>query len=250
MRIICDTHDYYDSAQAFGQDRELIYVRKPLEMDSQWKRKTDKWPRVKFPSYSGIGAGSRQWSRQDIFHELEIRYHIIGFCGKIYGALQVIKYLGKYGVKNPVVFCYNVARVDKFLEEHFKKKQVGIYYAPQSTANKYKGQDWAKPPRDRVVAFFEECEREKEKYRELFTEYHCPVFVFSHRWDRFTFTVNGILKEVEFFRVFDPPTAFQEISMFWGGMAHPLKPIPEISDRIMAEAKGFDKWSFRKEPSK
>jgi hypothetical protein len=29
-----------------------------------------------------------------------------------------------------------------------------------------------------------------------------------------------------------------------------MKPIPEISDDDMRDVKGFDKWSFRKEPSK
>lgn len=248
MRIICDAHDYYDSAQAFGQDFDLIYVRKELEMDSQWKRKTDKWPSVVFPYYNGIGSGVR--GERNLFQDLEISFHIIGFCGKIYGALEVTQHQGKYNVKNPMVFCYNTARVDKFIEDHFKKKQIKAYYAPLSAANKHRNKNWAKPPRNKVVEFFAECEKNREKYHELFTEYYCPVFVYSHRWGRTVFTVNDILKRVEFFRVFDPVTAFQEVSMFWGSMAHPLKPIPEIPDKIMVEAKGFDKWSFRKESSK
>jgi len=31
-------------------------------------------------------------------------------------------------------------------------------------------------------------------------------------------------------------------------MAMPDKPIPEVSDADMVIAKGFNKWSFRKEP--
>ena len=50
--------------------------------------------------------------------------------------------------------------------------------------------------------------------------------------------------------VVDPYTAFQEIAMFLGGMAMPLKPIPHLSDEIIAASKGFDKYSFRKDKSK
>ena len=38
--------------------------------------------------------------------------------------------------------------------------------------------------------------------------------------------------------------------MFISNLAVPLKPIPKIDDKTMAEIKGFDKWSFRKEPGK
>jgi hypothetical protein len=36
--------------------------------------------------------------------------------------------------------------------------------------------------------------------------------------------------------------------MFMSNLAVPLKPVPEISDKIMVDIKGFDKWSFRKPP--
>ncbi len=61
---------------------------------------------------------------------------------------------------------------------------------------------------------------------------------------------NASLKELEFFRLFDPYTAFQEISMFLGGLAVPLKEIPQVPDKIMVGIKGFDQWSFRKLPGK
>lgn len=61
---------------------------------------------------------------------------------------------------------------------------------------------------------------------------------------------NACLKDVDFFRVFDPFTAFQELSMYYGGvLVHPNRPIPDVSDEDMVEVKGFDKkWSFRKPP--
>ena len=61
---------------------------------------------------------------------------------------------------------------------------------------------------------------------------------------------NACLKDLEFFRLFDTYTAFQEISMFLGGLAVPLKEIPHVPDKIMVGAKGFDQWSFRKPPQR
>ena len=48
-------------------------------------------------------------------------------------------------------------------------------------------------------------------------------------------------------RIKDPYTAYQELSMYLGNMAFPNKPIPTISDEVMAEIKGFNKFSFRKD---
>jgi hypothetical protein len=48
----------------------------------------------------------------------------------------------------------------------------------------------------------------------------------------------------------DPPyyTAYQGLQMYFGAMAQPNRPIPEVSDKDMVSIKGFDKWSFRKPP--
>jgi hypothetical protein len=54
---------------------------------------------------------------------------------------------------------------------------------------------------------------------------------------------------LEFYRVFDPYQAYQEVAMWLSNQAVPIKPIPEMSDEIKAESKGFNKFSFRKDPS-
>jgi hypothetical protein len=57
---------------------------------------------------------------------------------------------------------------------------------------------------------------------------------------------NDCLRPLGFMRVLEPYAAFQELFMWLANQARPLKPIPKIDDRTMAEAKGFDKFSFRK----
>lgn len=70
-----------------------------------------------------------------------------------------------------------------------------------------------------------------------------PVFVYY----RTEVILNPCLRPLEFFRVLDPYTAYQELFMYLSNLARPLKPIPEIDDKTMAEAKGFNKFSFRKD---
>lgn len=69
------------------------------------------------------------------------------------------------------------------------------------------------------------------------------------RWRRpqaLRIVYHACLREVEFFRVFDPYTAYQKIAMCLGGLARPQKAVPEVPDKTLSEAKGFDEWSFRK----
>jgi hypothetical protein len=63
------------------------------------------------------------------------------------------------------------------------------------------------------------------------------------------FRYNECLKELEFFRLIETYTAYQELQMFFGAMAQPNKPIPRVSDKDMASIKGFDQWCFRKPPA-
>ena len=109
--------------------------------------------------------------------------------------------------------------------------------------------------RDAIQKYFGECATKRDSFAEMFLEKGCPVFVgtveASWRWggkNDGKIVYNACLKDLEFFRLFDTYTAFQEIAMFLGGLAVPLKEIPEVPDKIMVGIKGFDQWSFRKPP--
>ena len=63
----------------------------------------------------------------------------------------------------------------------------------------------------------------------------------KERWED---RVQCLLEGPGFFRLFDTYTAFEEIAMFLGGLAVPLKEIPEVPDKIMVGIKGFDQWKL------
>ena len=230
MRILSEVHDYYDSVQKSGQDATLLYVRRPrtvrYENSSRYPRPT---------------THKRWW----FYHSdrLEVREHVIGFCGKVYGVLVLAKPLAE-GHRTAPAICYTLDEVDRFIEASYKPKQVQAYYAETYKRN------WRSLQRRTVFrTFFEECKAKQNAFSEIFTENRCPVFV-AYRGDReCSITFNAPLKDFEFFRIFDTYTAFQEIAMFMGNLAVPLKPISAIPDKDMVEIKGFDKkWSFRKPP--
>ena len=214
MRIISDFHYYYDAVQREGQDLSLIYLRKQIEEELPFP----------FPDIYDYGR------------DISISQRMVGFCGKVYPVLE-LNLRHDWGEKG--TFCFNFADVDAFVEANLKKDEIKDYHAKKWYRS------WQRRPHKRhlFAKFFAECEEKKNAFESMFEEH--PIFV---AFPRKHLIYNASLKDCEFFRVFDTYTAFQELSMYLGSKAQPEKPIPEVSDKIMVGVKGFNKWSFRKEP--
>jgi len=222
MRIISDFHDYYDCAQSYGQDMETIYQRKEKEIEYKEKM---------FPFFYGFRYNSPL--------DCATRAWVIGFCGNIYPVLEVCK-------NEDSDYCYNIEQLESSFETNFKKKEIEEYYLKKTGWKKNK-----KSGRDNTKKYFAKYEEKKKSYERLFKENRSPLFVAKERkYYDCLINYNAPLKDFEFYKIFDPHTAYQEISMYMYNFAEPMKEIPEISDETMAEIKGFDKWSFRKEPKK
>jgi hypothetical protein len=233
MRIISDFHDYYDAVQATGQDQTLVYRRMRDEVT------VSEYPLPVF--------------RVSFLHDapaIEIQQHIVGFCGKIYPVMALA-----HTASMQSAVCHNLAEVDFFLESTCRKREIEAYRAE---ANPYwRRRRWLDGSfhslRRKFEKHFTECTEKKDAFVEMFIEKQCPVWTGTvldmwRRQHNGKIVYNGSLKELEFFRLFDTYTAFQEIAMFLGGLAVPLKEIPHVPDKIMVGIKGFDKWSFRKPP--
>ena len=160
---------------------------------------------------------------------------IVGFCGKLYVGWKFYR-----KVKIPqynywtdgwkVEYTYNVDYATKFMETQIGKNTFL--------------QDHLKLINDANVL-------------EVFREYNAPAFVYDCDWSednyggnyRHSFTINPVLKDLKFYKVFDAFTAFQEIQMFISGvLGIGEKEIIEVADEYKIPQHGFDKWSFRKEP--
>lgn len=97
-----------------------------------------------------------------------------------------------------------------------------------------------------------EFHRNKPEQLNVFFE-DAPVFLaakgYYHELDYhgWLLTLNPRLNTVDFQQVLPPIEAYQQLSMWYGSRNFPENNIPEVSDKDLAEAKGFNKYSFRKE---
>jgi len=207
----------------------------------------DKWP---FP-----------WAYCRDSYPLSLKQHIIGWCGQIYPCLE-LSYMWKHtdpgkGVDYPHTHCYTLDEVDAFVTSYFKKKDTEVYFG-EIGPRYYRSTG---PCRKSFKDFYDAVEKVKDKHQKRFEEHLSPIFAATLHGRAYSgygslpdradpgqkIVWNASLRDYDFMRIKDPYTAYQELSMYLGNMAFPNKPIPVISDEVMAEIKGFNKFSFRKD---
>lgn len=217
MRIKSNFADYYDKIQWAGTDTQL-FIRTPKEV-LDVPLKVDKENEYEYKIYH--------------FNNVEI-----AFCGNLYVGYQFTK------SSTPISkYLYTLTEIKDFYESMNWKWKYN-----------YLGKNEYEKIYSNVT-----LTNSKNALSEYFIKYHTPIMICDkeRREDlkvgyRYIFpvTINGYLKPFNFQTVFPPQLCYQEISMFLGNMASPEKPIPHISDEILLGCKGFDKFSFRKDPSK
>ena len=253
MRLISNFHDYYDGGLSWGQEKSVFYNRQSEEIEKSPINFTES-----FDNYWWNGG-------------LLADDYVIGCCGKIYGMLVLYKAPEKHegifsiaaqqkAFEARKVFCYSVEDVDEFVESEFDDKQKKYYYEKgKKEVSKYGIHFYFSnykcrnaPRRAYVQEFFDQINSKKNAYQDFFLEKQVPIFVCYPKPSKGLYhkmILNDNLGQFRFQKVFDPVLAFQELSMYLGGVASPEKKIPHVSDSDLITAKGFDKWSFRKEPS-
>jgi len=221
MRIQSNFKDYYDVGQSLGQDQTLVYKRykKVVEVENK---------HYPFPSFWRDNA------------PLAVHDYVIGFCGKLYGMLELntnaSHFLDCKSYRNNRKFCFNAKDVDDYMVEQLGEEKVAEFHKGHSRYN--------------FVRYFEQREAGRNLYTKYFEDNRCPIFVACKGGflnEKGNIIYNACLKHYGFFRLFEPFQAYQELAMYLGNQAEPRKPIPPISDEVMLEIKGFDKkFSFRK----
>ncbi len=237
MYIISKQKDYYDGVVgSVGIDKTIVYERVAQEIESN-----KDYPKTIVELADG---DSSTWWDTGLN-----RYHvkkdqkkfdgncafIVGFCGKLYVGWKFYREIKRqfgYSSHWKTEFTYDIDHASKYMETKIGKNTFL--------------QDHLKNIVDANVL-------------DVFREYNTPAFVYDCDWSednfggnyRHSFVINPKLKDLQFYKVFDAFTAFQEISMFLGGvLGVGEKEIIEIEDKYKIGQHGFDKWSFRKEPTK
>lgn len=247
MRIV-GGHDYYDSAQAFGQDAGLVFARKAYD-------RAEAVPYLK----AGLApqaahrlclAGGRNWllSSRDQVDNRRGRYaftpRVVWFAGVRRACVEIdgvdLSGRERVAVKTAV---WSAAELAEFLD------RVGSGFSDTFLGRDEIGQD-------NVAAFF--SDRGSAAERDWLVANGISIAV-SHdpcgnrnygSWHEnrsWKFDVDG-LRQLGFARVLSPYDAFQELSMWVGGtLARPGAPTVEIaSDTVRRDKHGFDGWSFKK----
>lgn len=220
MRIISNFRDYYDSLMAYDSDRDIIYKRTEVVHEN--------YVYTSWYNYNGIN----------------IYPLCIGFCGEVFLGVHIQYRVQAYPESELVsYYCYDKSKVMELINSNNENIVRPLY--------SYKLND--KYHRKEAIRDTE-CAFTQTGVSNIFSEYNCPIFVAkaSKAWNnKGKLRINTNIGRYEFQKVLDPYTAYQKLKTYVEGMAQPLRPIPELSDEVMQEIKGFDhKYSFRKEPSK
>lgn len=232
MKLISKIHDYYDTAIGYGIDPNIVYVRKMEELDS-------------IDMIKGINF-SYPFYRLD-FDNIEIaNIYYIFFCGNLYVCIKLNIEIRKYASYKTVnKFCYNVDQV----KEVFKKYKVD--FPMGSTYSRYyRKRGSGKRKRENI--FKNIFDTKVKNIMDLHFEFDTPIFIVKQYTEglnnKNNIVLNPILKDMEFYKMVDAFTAFQEISMFISGvMGGKVPKMIEISNEDRIAKHGFDEYSFRKE---
>lgn len=243
MRIISKFHDYYDAAQADGQDRSLVFLREAARYPNCWHAGGTPAELLVFAQYArkhtpGNLSLDRRGPGKNV--RLEIKFALILFAGKLYPLARVDYRSSFYGgATDAPQLCYRredlvaaLAAYDYDLDERDKRK------AKQGT---YAGEDVAT-----TESFF--ALAGSEALREYALAHRLAVLSWNRDGDELQ--VNPTLADFQLYRHLNAWQAFQELSMFWGNLAAPDRVPVTIADKDRIAQHGFDKWSFRRMPSK
>lgn len=223
MRII-GGHDYYDTAMAFGADREVVFAR----TKSSDMKCTLAAPERIYP-WEPLDENGRNFNKAGSLILLPLFIYVAG-----------IKYTGvrlvEDGLKNKEHYFWKFNDLVNYLATkgaHLKRSR------PQ-----YKSR-W-RDHSQQISDHFSQSGSTGE--REICIENGIVVATLLKKENKWQWRVNGDnLKDFEFYRCLDPYKCYQEIAMYVGGVL-PRKgaEMATISDKSKIKKHGMDKWSFRK----
>lgn len=221
MRIISSFKDYYDGVMRTGMDREVVYVRE--KKDVQLKKSFN----IDFST-----EDKRTWSANGQTGSYTISTSFLGYCGTIYKIFMVTS--DDWG---HIFYTY----------EEFK-----TFMLDTKLGSKYDfGERRFWPSKYQKFNDIETGEMV-----ELFHQFQTPLFLLNHVFsyrkpDKTTVTLGPCLKDLEFQKIKDAYTTYQDIFQFVAGTLNkPENKMVKISDKDKIAKHGFDKWSFRQKGPK
>lgn len=241
MKIIAKEHDFIDSIQAHGMDKNVVYVRKTESRSFVDQFYDD-------PIYKKL---NNRFQKLENFLKTHSQYHrcvIFGFCGKIYPMYNIPYSERKF---EPLIGRYVRQCAVKHQFVTSSEEIIDIYknhrYEDESVAflDRKKKRGFTQKIIDPILSDL----YGDDSFGWLFTELNVPVFVLTfdkYRLKDVTLTTNPLLIDYDFGKIMDAYTAYQEIGMYISGvLGVGSTNVVDISDIHMRDAKGFNDSSFK-----
>ena len=233
MRIISKYRDYYDAGMGEGQDRSLVFVRH-LEI---WDLQQNQVPPATLKPFldylSATRPGSVNVRRLPVagLTDLNLYFGAIWLAGRFYPFATLSVREVKNILPNDPQFFYDF--------DSLQQATAALGYEISEKASNRFG----RAPRAPARSFFELSGSD----RLVPAAYEHRVGLASAFGSRVQ--LNPRLQDFEFFRKLNPWEAYQELSMFWGNVAHPDMVPVTLSEKDRINQHGYDKWSFRRRPA-
>jgi len=229
MLIVSDFHDYYDHAAVYGVDKTVVYRRKREVVQGHRDLLNGRWD-------WGRDHHTFRTDNDQVCNRVYLQ--VLGYCGALYPFVRATTDLG---LEDPhPVFVFTSEEFGAWLSG--LSRPAFRWSFDKQDASKYLQQDFS-------------------RFREFFLQHKTPLFLHTWRWSGWDWSerpaegdllLNPCLKDIEFTRFKDAPTAFQDIYMYISGvLGVPANATVELSDAIRQAKHGHDgKYSFRKPPGK
>ena len=262
MRIIGKTHDYYDSALAFGHDKNVVFERVEENHVKRWNHPLPEGYDFMEPN---LGSRSTVFGRSLNEHDSNKKDHefsyfpfTIAFCGRLYPGIRLDMRKGSTGV-----WAYDFAYSFEAYVSLLHQNGLKFIGTERKRLWRYSERSGSPIKEDDCKKYFE---RAGEDHITFFAEKRKPIVVYDKdsapSGSTALLRFNPELKLWSFYKVFSAYTAFQELDMFISGVMSspdagaptkrkPKRPNPvDISDEDLRDKKGFDDMSFKKAPTK
>lgn len=227
MIIISKFHDYYDHGMSLAYDSEdFRYIRTRQSLDPVLFHTN--WNRFGYESYP-----------RDIISSYRLEPFTIVFCGKLYPGVKCTEHDRDYN--KTFTYWYTFKGLKEYMLKYSKpyRRVKSYFYVSDKSYFDKVYQEFLRP-KETPKAVTDKCISAK-------------IVILVAQMDHFDtterFVLNRELKDLEFYRIMDPYHAFQELSMWIGGvLIGPERPMITVSNEVKIHKHGFDKWSFRKQP--
>lgn len=229
MKVIRSYTDYYDGVLSnFAQEQVPFYNRKAIKInDLEYNELRRNLPNIKGISVIPHKGGETEHTYRSRHNEqIDLHTGVIGFCGKLYIVFYACSILNK---DKPTVAYPDI----QILNDSFATIKRSWYF------NEYKN----KNDKSNIKLIIDRWNNEKTLL-DIFLKYKVPSFVYTNT----SLILNPCLKDFNMQKVIHPYTAVQELEMFLNNdlCDTVTPPMPVGNDVVIAQSKGYDKWSFRK----